>query len=271
MEIRNSMDLQHFQNEIDIFYIWCAKSLLDINIKKCNIISYSRKQSHHDFNFTLGQQLIERCIKIRDLGVILDFKLTFIEHFNTIINKAFSMLGFVKRFFYHFKDPYTIKTLYILYVRSILEYCSVVWCPHQPIHVTRIESVQKQFLLFALRKLGWSSNLSLPSYEARCMLINIETLEKRRDVAMISFVNDIISQRVKSEYLLENLNFYTPSRILRTRNLFQAEPQRTMYASNKPVNQMMNTYNQYCVHIDITMSRAAIRKVLNRRDLQNSM
>lgn len=262
MEICNRMDLQHFQDEINIFFNWCARSLLDLNIKKCNIISYSKKHTHHDFVFMLGSQLIERCYKLRDLGVILDSKLTFVEHYNTMINKAFGMLGFIKRFSYNFKDPYTIKTLYISYVRSILEYGSVVWSPYLPTHIARLESVQKQFLLFALRKLGWSS---LPIYESRCMLINIETLEKRREIAKISFINDIISQRVKSEYLLENLNFYTPTRILRTRSLFQVVPQRTMYASNRPMNQLMDTYNKYCVHIDITMSRAAIRKVLNSR------
>lgn len=261
-EICNEMDLHHFQDEIDIFFNWCTKSLLELNIKKCNIISYSRKHTHHNFKFTLGNQLIQRSDKLRDLGVILDSKLTFVEHFNTMVNKAFSMLGFIKRFSYNFKDPYTIKTLYISYVRSIIEYCSVVWCPYQPTHVARIESVQKQFLLFALRKLGWSS-LRLPLYESRCMLINIETLEKRREIAQISFINDVMSQRVQSEYLLENLNLYVPSRILRTRSLFQVMPHRTIYASNKPVNQMMNTYNQYCEHIDITMSRALIRKVLN--------
>lgn len=264
MEICSRLDLQHFQDEIDVFYNWCTKSLLDINVKKCNIISYSRKHTTHDFTCTLGNQLIVRCNKIRDLGVILDSKLTFVDHVNTTIHRAYNMLGFIKRFSFHFKDPYTIKTLYVAYVRSILEYCTVVWSPYQETYIGRIESVQKQFLLFALRKLGWTT-FPLPSYESRCMLINIETLKKRREIAMISFINDIISQRINSVNLLASLNFYAPSRILRIRNLFHVTPQRTIYAKNRPINRMMNIYNKYCEIIDVTMPKAKLRKILTSR------
>ena len=193
MEICNELDLRIFQNEVDVFYNWCEKSLLDINVKKCNIITYTRKHATDNFNCNLGNQVVERSNKVKDLGVILDSKLTFVDHLNITINKANNMLSFIKRFSFHFKDPYTIKTLYVSYVRSILEYCCVVWAPYQETYINRLESVQKQFLLFALRKLGWNS-FPLPSYESRCLLINIETLKKRREIAMIIFVTDIISQ-----------------------------------------------------------------------------
>ena len=264
MEIKTQSDFQAFQQEIDFFHKWCTKSLLDLNVKKCSIISYTRKHTNNNFECTLGQQSVERCSKIRDLGVILDSKLTFTDHHNTIVNKANNMLSFIKRFSYHFRDPYTIKTLYVAYVRSILEYCSVVWSPYQVVHCNRIESVQKQFLLYALRKLGWSS-FPLPPYESRCMLINIDTLKKRREIAMVTFVNDIVSQRVKSEYLLENLNFYAPMRSLRTRNLFVLNSYRTDYAKNGPMNSMMNAYNKYGEIIDITMSRTILRKKICMR------
>lgn len=261
MEISKHSDFLLFQQEVDIFYKWCVKSLLDINVKKCNVISYSRKNVNYSFDCTLGQQPVKRCDKIRDLGVILDRKLTFTDHYNITIHKANSMLGFIKRFSYHFNDPYTIKTLYITYVRSILEYCSIVWAPYQAVHNNRIESVQKQFLLFALRKLGWASH-SLPSYESRCLLIDIETLEKRREINMMSFVNDIVSQRIDSEYLLQNLNFNAPMRSLRKRNIFVLNLHRTLYAQNGPVNRMMKIYNQHCEMIDLTMSRNVLKKTL---------
>ena len=123
----------------------------------------------------------------------------------------------------------------------------------------RIESVQKQFLLYALRKIGWSE-FPLPSYKARCMLIDIPTLKERRDHAMVSFVNDIISQRINSTDLLSKLNFYAPTRQLRNRNLFALEHHRTNYAKFQPLNQMTCVYNQYCETIDFNMSRAQLNK-----------
>jgi len=47
------------------------------------------------------------------------------------------------------------------------------------IHVDRSESVQKNFLLFALRSLNWDASLILPSYSSRLLLINLPTLANR--------------------------------------------------------------------------------------------
>ena len=157
MEIGNANDSQVFQNEINLFYTWCSKSLLQLNVKKCNSIAFSRKHDTPNTTVLLGNQPVEKCKVVRDLGVILDSQLTFVEHYNTIINKAKSTLGFIKRFAFNFQDPYTIKLLYVTYVRPILEYCSIAWNPYYAVHQERIESVQKQFLLYALRKLNWTT------------------------------------------------------------------------------------------------------------------
>lgn len=258
LEIRNEEDINVFRNEIEKFYIWCKKSLLELNVKKCNLISFSRKRTTPRISISLGNQNVEKCERVRDLGVILDSKLSFVDHYNTIIHRANNMLGFIKRFCYNFHDPYTIKTLYIAYVRSIMEYCSIVWSPFSMTHEERLESVQKQFLLYALRKLGWTS-FPLPPYKARCMLIDIQTLKERREIARVSFVNDIVSQRIDSTEILSKLNFYAPSRQLRNRNLFLTNHHRTNYAKNGPLNQMMAIYNQHCETIDFTMSRQNLK------------
>lgn len=262
LEIKNNDDIKIFQNEIRLFYIWCNKSLLELNVQKCNTIAISRKRNTPNITIMLGNQVVERCDQIRDLGVLVDSKLTFTEHYNIIINKANNMLGFIKRFSYNFNDPYTIKTLYITYVRSILEYCSIVWSPSAITHENRLESVQKQFLLFALRKLGWT-RLPLPSYESRCMLINIQTLKERREFSMVSFVNDIVSNRIDSEELLSKLNFYIPSRQLRNRNIFITNYHRTDYAKYGPLNQIMTAYNKHCENVDFTMTKTKLRHYFN--------
>ena len=90
------------------------------------------------------------------------------------------MLGFVKRQAKEFQCPYVTKSLYCALVRPLLEYCSVVWDLVVKIDSDRIESVQRQFLLFALRGLGWADRFQLPAYEARLSLLGIETLYERR-------------------------------------------------------------------------------------------
>jgi len=44
--------------------------------------------------------------------------------------------------------------LFTSLVRPNLENCSSVWSPQYQVHIDCIESVQKQFLLFALRGLN---------------------------------------------------------------------------------------------------------------------
>ena len=259
MSIKDEADGIVFQNEIDIFYEWCNRSLLQLNIKKCTSILFSRKINKPNITVKLDNQLVGTCSNVRDLGVILDSKMSFVEHYNTIILKATNMLNFIKRFSYNFQDPYTLKTLFIAYVRSILEYCSVVWSPHIKTHENRIESVQKQFILFALRKLGWTV-FPLPSYNARCMLISLETLAKRREFASLSFVNDLIANRINSTELLQTLNFYDPTRVLRAREPFALRFHRTDYAKHGPINRLMDTYNKFSDSINFTMTKSEMKK-----------
>ena len=262
LEIKKPEDISIFHNEIQIFHTWCKKGLLELNIKKCNSIVFCRKRHTPNIVITLGNEIVKKCEWIRDLGVILDSKLTFIDHYNAIIHKANNMLSFIKRFGYNFQDPYTIKTLYTAYVRPILEYCIIVWSPYQIKHQQRIESVQKQFLIYALRRLNWTV-FPLPSYESRCKLLHLETLQYRRDFAHLSFVNDIISQRIKSTEILEKLTFRAPSRFFINRHhLFSIKFYNTDYAKNQPMNRLMSIYNKYCETVDITMSKEQLKKVL---------
>jgi hypothetical protein len=65
-------------------------------------------------------------------------------------------------------------------------------------HIDRIECVQKKFIKYALRGLGWTDMFDLPPYVDRCALIRLETLAERRVNACVMFIFDILSGRVNS-------------------------------------------------------------------------
>jgi hypothetical protein len=46
------------------------------------------------------------------LGVVLDSKLNFTSHIDSLVLKGFRILGYIRRIGKEFKDPYTLKTLY---------------------------------------------------------------------------------------------------------------------------------------------------------------
>jgi len=51
------------------------------------------------------EAVLERYDKVKDLGVLFDDKLSFREHIQDKINKAYMMLGIIKRNFRHMTIP----------------------------------------------------------------------------------------------------------------------------------------------------------------------
>ena len=128
--------------------------------------------------------------------MILDVKLTYRQHTAYIVDKASRNLGFVFRMTKAFTDRYFLKSLYCSLVRSILEYCSVVWNPNYINGNQRIENIQCRFIRYALHRLSWRDPLRLPSYESRCRLISLDTLQVRRDTARAMVVADLLTGQI---------------------------------------------------------------------------
>lgn len=101
------------------------------------------------YNYVMKFDELMRRNSMDNLSVLLDENLTFKSHINKIRNSGRAVFGFIKRKAREFDDPYITKTLYCSLFRSILVYASVIWCSHCQVHIGMMESVQKQFLLFA--------------------------------------------------------------------------------------------------------------------------
>jgi hypothetical protein len=110
--------------------------------------------------------------------------MNFSEYIDVMVGNAFAMLGFIRRMLFEFRDPYTLRSLYTSLVRPKLEYASCVWSPFYDVHVDKVERVQRRFLRYALRNLGWTDIYDLPPYEHRCALLRLDTLVKRRSIAL---------------------------------------------------------------------------------------
>jgi hypothetical protein len=158
----------------------------------------------------LGENILDRVDSINDLGVLMDSKMSFTGHIDVTVGKALAMLGFVKRLSYEFRDPYTLKTLYVFLVRPKLEYASCVWRPFYGAHLDRMERVQRKFVRYALYGLGWTDMCDLPPCVDRCALIRFETLAERRANACVMFIFYILFGRVNSSNLLSLISINAP-------------------------------------------------------------
>jgi len=98
---------------------------------------------------------------LKDLGILLDERLSFRYHINDKINNAFSMLGIIKQNFKHL----TIQSFIMLYkniVRSHLDYCSSVWSPYMKKDIEALVKVQKTAtkILPQLKHMNYSDRLN---------------------------------------------------------------------------------------------------------------
>lgn len=166
--VRTVRDAVGLQRDLDSLSSWCQRNGLFLNIKKCKVVSFHRKTSPMIFDYNLADETLERVNVVRDLGVLFDEKIQFSKHIDAVISKSYSMLGFMKRICSEFEDPEVLKTIYCAIVRSHLEYSSVLWTPNYAVHISRIESIQKKFVLYALRRIySWDESHSLASYSER--------------------------------------------------------------------------------------------------------
>lgn len=253
--VTSMLDCCALQDDVNELNLWCTENGMELNVKKCKSVVFSRRQSRIGFDYFVGSELLERVDSIRDLGVIIDNKLRFDEHICVTTAKAFAALGFVRRNTRFFKDIYALKSLYCALVRSILEYAVCVWSPHHATQIIRIERVQRSFIRYALRLLPWSNPANLPEYAARCRLIALETLASRRDNLRRLFIYDLLIGNLDCSSLLQNISFYAPQRQLRERSLIFVPRHRTAYGFNNALSTCFRLFNSVSDLFDFNVSK----------------
>jgi hypothetical protein len=142
LPVKSFQDCIKIQSDLNKLSEWCERNSLFPNVDKCKTITFSRTRYPVEFSYMLGGTVLDRVSSINDLGVIMDEKMTFSEHIDVMVGKAFAMLGFIRRLSLEFRDPYTLRSLYTSLVRRKLEYASCVWSPFYDVRVDKVERVQ---------------------------------------------------------------------------------------------------------------------------------
>ena len=167
------------QNDLDYLHQWSLDWLLKFHPDKCCVMhlghnnaaqSYTMKESREDGEEDRKQ--LKHSEAEKDLGVIIDRKLTFKNHVEKAAAKANRTLGIIRRTFEHLSDR-TFVQLYKTMVRPILEYGHSVWHPSQKTLQKEIEDVQR-------RATKLISRLKDKPYSERLKTLRLPSLEYRR-------------------------------------------------------------------------------------------
>lgn len=158
------------QDDLNNALDWSSTWQLPFNMNKCKVLHLGNRNEHHEY--TMGDHLLQSVTEETDLGIIMDKSLSFQKHVSVQVNKAYRMLGLIKRTFTHL-DKLTLTVLFTSLVRPLLEYGQVVWHPHFIGDVLKIERVQR-------RATKMVSEISHLSYEDRLRTLDLYSLFYRR-------------------------------------------------------------------------------------------
>ena len=171
--IFNQEDCTLLQQDLDRIQKWTNNSLLQFHPDKCKHM----RIGHRDIpscHFSLGNPSTTLAVtnQEKDIGVLIDSKLSFEHHIAAKIIKANSILGLINRTF-EYKDGRTLILLYKSLVRPHLEYANQIWAPHLVKHITQLENVQR-------RATKIIPGLSEFTYQQRLAKLQLPTLAFRR-------------------------------------------------------------------------------------------
>lgn len=151
---------------------WCLTWQLGLSVKKCAVLQIGPGAQ---VPFLLYNQPLPYVTSMRDLGVIVDEKLSFSLHCLEVAKKARRTIGIILRCFKS-GNIGLLKKAYLTYVRPQLESASQVWNSISEKDSNLLESCQRHFTQRLFYKCGKRET----SYEERLRFLGIDTLKMRR-------------------------------------------------------------------------------------------
>ena len=180
--------------------------------------------------YSVGGIELAHVSEIRDLGVMIDTKLTFAPHVTDIVSRANRALGLLMRSFQvgtraaKFNRS-AIMAAYCANVRSIMEYGCVVWAGAASSHVARVDRVQHKFLTWLLSRTS-SGHADSLSYSGLLSHFKIPSLAARRVQHDLLFLRNVVRGKVDCMALLRAFSLHVPPRSTRASPLFSVPPAR---------------------------------------------
>jgi hypothetical protein len=126
LPVRGFRNFLKTQNDLNRLAEWGEANALELNVGKCDSIKFSRLRHLIEFSYMLGGIIHDRVDSINDLEVIMDNKMSFTGHIDVTVGRALAMLGFVRRLSCEFRDPYTLKTLYVPLIYGGPAFCTYI-------------------------------------------------------------------------------------------------------------------------------------------------
>ena len=223
--IETPEDARSLQADLDRLSSWSKTWLLKLNPANYKSITFTLRSSSQLTVYSLDGHQLERCVRVRDLGVTLDTKLTFADHVDAAISKANRMLGLLMRSMQVSSRAHKVRfdhaaalVAYKAHVRSVLEYGSVIWSGAAVTHLRRLERLQHRFLMW----LGSRTQTSCPplDYVSLLNMFGCPSMKSRLTQVDLKFARSVLNGRLDCTDIVSMFPLSVPGRRTRRPELF---------------------------------------------------
>ena len=172
--VYNPLSASHenpLQLSLNNVFAWSADNLLPLNLKKCSIVQFGKHNPRS--SYYLNNTCLDTHSSERDLGVVIDDKLSFEQHISCMVRRARRLTGLMFHTFSS-RSASVIMPIFNSCIRPVLEYASPVWNTSAVGHIKSIESVQRN----VTKRLAGFASLS---YADRLAALKQPSLSTRRE------------------------------------------------------------------------------------------
>ena len=167
---------------------WSNDCLVTFNAQKTESMLISRKTKSPNHPAILFQgHVLDDVSKHKHLGVTLRSDLRWNDHISEIVTKSSKLINIMKTLQFSL-DRQTLETIYISFIRPILEYASPVWSGCTESDAKRLEDIQTNAARIVTGAMYGTSIEKL--YEE----VGWQTLAKRRELAKLTLMYKLVNK-----------------------------------------------------------------------------
>ena len=169
------------QDKLDDIQKWTQQNLMQINESKSNYIIYTRSKQEFTTRLSMNSAPLDKVSVVKLLGIWLDEDFSWNTNTKQICVKAYSRMQMLTKLKYAGIRRNDLLDIYKLFIRSVAEYCSVVF--HTSLtqkQCKKIESIQSTSLKIILGD-------DYINYENSLKITSLSSLYNRRSERMTKF------------------------------------------------------------------------------------